>query len=114
MPNPIRSRPVSPRAARSRQRDDLGGLVQQLAPSTGQHAARLGQPHVAIAAHEQSRADLFLHAADPFAERRLRHVQPLGRAPEVQRLGQHRQRAEVDEVDIIHNHRLSNSARCFI
>ena len=46
-------------------------------------------------------------------KRRLRHVQAIGGAAEVQRLGEHDQRLEIDELDI-HNQRLSDNAKRFI
>ena len=76
------------------ERDDLRRILKHLPSACGEQASRLGQPHVAIAAHQQTPADPLFHALHAFAQRRLRHVQPFRRAAEVQRLRQDADRAD--------------------
>jgi hypothetical protein len=59
----------------------------------------MGENHSARASLEECRADLALEVADLAAQRRLRDVQPLRRAPEVQLLGD---RDEIPEMTQLH------------
>ena len=65
-----------------------------------QRTARRGQLDAAGRALEQARADALLELPDLRAQRRLRQVQPLGRAREVELLGDRDERAQVPELDV--------------
>jgi hypothetical protein len=90
-----------------------GGLGDQVTAPRREQPAGLGELHISIAADQQRPSDPAFHPPDPLAERRLRDVQTIRGAAEVQRFGQKEQRAEIFELDI-HNHRLSNSIKRFI
>src|SRR5262245_26091215 len=90
-----------------------GRLDQQMTAAAREQPPRLRQLHVAIAADQQRTSDPRFHAADPLAERRLRHVQAIGGPAEMQRLGQDEQRPEIVELHV-HNQRLSDGAERFI
>ena len=62
------------------EREQPVGLVEEGAPG-------LGQRDPAVVALEQGHPDRALELLDLPAQRRLRHVEPLGRAAEVQLLG---------------------------
>ena len=113
MPNPIRRRPASPRAARC----DSATVAAESSQQVRVPARRGGGP-LRSAARRDSAAPAADRrsvppASDPFAQRRLRDVQPLRRAAEVQRLGQGDDRREIGQVDV-HNRRLSDWRQCFI
>jgi glyoxylase-like metal-dependent hydrolase (beta-lactamase superfamily II) len=61
--------------------------------------ARLGERDLSGATQEQAGADLALELANREAERRLRHVQALGRVAEVQLFGHRDEVAQVPELD---------------
>ena len=113
IPNPICSRPASPRAARCDSATVAAASCSRLRPRPASSRPGLRQPHGAVAAHQQRPADPLFHPADALAQRRLRDVEAIGGAAEVQRLGQRDERLEIDELDI-HNHRLSDYAERFI
>jgi hypothetical protein len=66
--------------------------------------ARRRQHDAARGAVEQADAELGLQPQDPLAERRLRHVELLGRAPEVQLLGDRHERRQQPRVDVSTEH----------
>jgi len=68
----------------------LGAVVQKL-------VARTGQRHALACAVEQRRADLLFELLDLVRQRRLRDMQPLGRAREVERAGQCDEVAQVPQ-----------------
>ena len=65
-----------------------------------QRAARRGQLDAARRALEQARAHALLELADLRAQRRLREMQPLGRAGEVELLRDRDERAQMPELDV--------------
>jgi hypothetical protein len=83
--------------ATSRRQGSIG-LRDHAPRAIEQRHARLGEPDLATATDEQARTDLLLELADRHAERRLRHVQPLGRAAEIQFLGDGDEVAEVPKL----------------
>ena len=60
--------------------------------------ARLGQHHAVVLADEEREAELLLELLDLAAERRLRDVEPFGRAPEVQLLGDRYEIAKMSQL----------------
>jgi hypothetical protein len=88
-------------------------LPDEMSAAVGEEPPGIREAHVAIAADQEWTTDSFLHATKPLAQRRLRDVQTISGAAEMQRLGQGEQRAQVVKIDI-HNLRLSDSARRFI
>jgi hypothetical protein len=74
------------------------GLGEHLADLAEEGAPGGGELDAARAAHEQLGAHLLLEVADLPAERRLGDVQPRGRPPEVQLLGDGHEVAEVAEL----------------
>ena len=63
-----------------------------------EHAARLGELHLALGAVEQLDPELFFELADLMAERRLAEMQPLGGAAEVQGFCQRDDVAKVSQL----------------
>ena len=57
MPNPMRRRPASPRAARCESAKVASDSRSSCRAPLGEEAAGFGQPHVAVAAHQQRPAD---------------------------------------------------------
>jgi hypothetical protein len=74
------------------QAQDAAGLQQE-------GAAGGGQPHRAAGAVQQGHAEDALQQLDLPAQRRLGHVQPLGRAPEVELLGRGHEAAQLAEFE---------------
>ena len=72
--------------------------VEDLARAHEERRAGRGQLDLALVAQQQLRADLLLERADLLAQRRLGHVQALGRAAEVQLLGDGDEVAQVAEL----------------
>ena len=74
-------------------------LVEHPAGLFEQRRARVGERDAALRAVEQAHAELVLELADLLAHGRLRHVQPLGSAAEVELL---RDRYEVPQMAKFH------------
>ena len=72
--------------------------VEDLPRPDQERLAGRGQLDLALVAQQQRRADLLLELADLLAQRRLGHVQALGRAAEVQLLGDDDEVAQVAEL----------------
>jgi len=102
-------------SARSALRELEGGFrfPHHLPSPFGEEAARFRQPHVAISPHQQRTANSIFQLPHPLAQRRLRHVQPIRGAAEVQRLGEGDDGFEIHEIDV-HSRKLSDGPKCFI
>ncbi len=72
--------------------------VQQVGHLVQQRLARLGQLHAGRCAQEQRRPHLVFQRLDLARQRRLRHVQALGRAGEVALFGDRQKLAHVFEI----------------
>ena len=72
--------------------------VQQVGHLVQQRLARLGQLHTGRRAQEQRRTHLVFQRLDLARQRRLRHVQALGRAGEVALFGDRQKLAHVFEI----------------
>ncbi len=80
-------RAAEPRTGPPRRGHRALGLFERAARFEEERGAGRRERRAAIVAFEQRDAEFVLELADRRAERRLRHVQPLGRAPEAQRFG---------------------------
>jgi hypothetical protein len=105
---PISIRPISPRAA-LRHGDGAPGLRQRRVGLGEEQPAGLGQRHAPARALEEPHAELALERLDLQAERRLRHMQPLGRPPEMQLLGNGDEIPEMAQLHDVDTHRISIS-----
>ena len=74
-------------------------LRQRLARFGQDRAARVRQPHLVLGAVEKPSAKLVFQLPDLLAQRRLRHVQPRGRAREVQFLRDGHEIPQMSEFD---------------
>ena len=63
--------------------------------------ARRSQAHTTRFAHEQRRAQILFQLADRNGQRRLRNMQPLCRAMEIERFGKHRKIAQLAQVHAV-------------
>ena len=95
---PTASRPTSPRWTRRAWRAASSTASRISRARIEEPLAGRGQLDLALVAQQQRRADLLLELADLLAQRRLRHVQALGRAAEVQLLGDDDEVAQVAEL----------------
>jgi hypothetical protein len=62
--------------------------------------AGIGELYLSRGAQQKLHLDLFLQLADLLTERRLRDVEPLGRATEVELIGQRHEIAEVPKLHV--------------
>src|SRR5882757_6119310 len=90
--------PALPRGGPAGAHDRLLGAGHRRARELAEDRPCGGQPHVATISVEQHRADFLLEGLDARAERRLRHVESLGGAPEEQLLGEHDEALERAKV----------------
>ena len=97
---PMRSSPASPRWARRAVSVACSDSARMRRASSRNSRARLRQPHRALVALEQLRAQFRFQRLDLLAQRRLADVQALGRAREVQLLGDGDKVAQVAQFHI--------------
>ena len=80
------------------------GLRQDDSRLLHEHAARLGELHLALGAVEKRNPEFLFELPDLMAEGRLTEIEPLGGAAEVQRLGQSNDVAKVAQLHpVIHS-----------
>ena len=87
------------RARAARLRDGEVELGDRAPGASEQRGSRGGQLHPPRRAYEQDDSEIALELADRARERRLRHVQPLGGAAEVQLLGHRDEVAQLAQLD---------------
>ena len=83
--------PLRPAVVLRGERTEPAAFGQQFAGRLQQRRALSRKPHLAGAPLEQRQVEALLQLPDLGRERRLRHVQPLGRTTEIELLRQHRE-----------------------